>query len=79
MAAAKPLPVKFCKHCGETFRQKRKWQDYCSNRCRITAFALLQQATAERDAKRRLELEDENLKLQKRVQELEAELARKIV
>jgi hypothetical protein len=30
-------PVKFCKECGDSFRPKKGWHVYCSNRCNMRA------------------------------------------
>lgn len=55
-----------CKHCREPFTPRRKWQDFCGEKCRVRFYVELK----EEDDRRReelldiLTLDNENLELQ---------------
>jgi hypothetical protein len=55
-----PHPVRssVCEHCGEDFETRNPRRKYCSDGCRMAAFARRKRA-AEREERRRLELAPE--------------------
>lgn len=65
-----------CKRCREGFTPARKWQEFCSDKCRVRFFVEEREAEQARRNKLIDDLEEENRKLLAQVQALQSEVER---
>lgn len=68
------IPVAFCSFCHKTFKPTRRWQLYCSNKCRQARHTEDFAASLVRDEARRLELEAQVESMEKTILDLQDQL-----
>jgi hypothetical protein len=61
-----------CRGCNEVFQPTRKWQDFCSSRCRVESWKEKNRHAAVSFTGRIVALEEANSDLERRVKALES-------
>lgn len=72
----KKKPLADCKYCGGPFHKQRRWQLFCSDKCRLDQYNTDKQQSLLRDAQRLEEIERENERLLEENRQLKAEIER---
>ena len=70
----KKHPILQCLYCHKEYYRTRKWQEYCSDKCRLSRFNRDREESRTRDQAERLRLEDLLERAEARIRLLEQQI-----